>query len=119
MTNSPDSPESRVVRSSVSPSAKYCCSASLDMLAKGSTAIDGLSVGTDAAGLGSAVSRSGFQPLQTNAPAPTSSTATNAAKAAASERRGPRLGSRRLGGGLRGDCRRERFCRPAAAGRCS
>ena len=55
------------------------------MLAKGSTAIDGLSVGTDAVGLRSAVSRSGFQLLKTNVPAPSST--TTAAKAAASERR--------------------------------
>ena len=45
MTKSCDSFDSAVMMSSEMPSAKYSCSASPLMLAKGSTAIDGLSGG--------------------------------------------------------------------------
>jgi len=43
MTGNERHAASAVMMSSVSPSLKYSCSGSPDMLAKGSTAIDGLS----------------------------------------------------------------------------
>ena len=49
MTNSPESLESSVMRSSVIPSLKYSCSGSPLMLTNGSTAMEGLSGSASAA----------------------------------------------------------------------
>src|ERR1051326_2526752 len=62
MTNSPDTLERSVIKSSVMPSVKYSWPVSLDMLANGSTAIDGLSGRGSAIFATEATSTDGFEP---------------------------------------------------------